>query len=211
MKTDTSISIEKVLSLNQIIEIVRDWRQSTNITKEIYIETNPLNADNLIFLRVNLSHRTNKNEVSNHYKLIVWSSDFQLNRLRMVNHLYIDGIFVTIPQGYTQLLVISIRDPNTDRVFPALFALINTKEEEEDNYYLFLNYVKDIVTEYRSFDWGLKYASIDFEEGLQEAFRRVFKTITIIRCIFHYRQALFRQVRNRGLTTQGKVDDTQRL
>ena len=127
----------------------------------------------------------------------------------MVEHAYVDGTFVTVPAGYKQMLVISIRDPNTDQVFPALFGLINTKEE--DNYYLFLNSVKSIITEHGSFDWGLKNVTLDFEEGLQEAFSRVFNTTNIVGCLFHYRQALFRQAQSRRLTTQAKMDQIQRL
>ena len=182
MKKDPSITAEKSLSLSQITEIVKEWRKETNASKELYIENNSLNSNNLPFLRVCLSFHHQKNEVQKNYKIIIWSSDFQLNRLRMTNHIYLDETFIIVPMGYKQLLVISIRDPNTDKVHPVVFGLINSKEEGA--YYIYLKQLKDIITQFGSFDWGLEFATLDFEEGLQEAFRRVFPKTNIIGCLF---------------------------
>jgi len=46
-------------------------------------------------------------------KIIIWGSDFQVNRLRLTNHLFIDGTFTIVPCGFLQLVTIAIRDPNT--------------------------------------------------------------------------------------------------
>jgi len=127
----------------------------------------------------------------------------------MVNHIYLDGTFVVVPMGYKQLIVVSIRDPNIDKVYPAVFGIINCKEE--DAYFIFLKQLKDIITEFGAFDWGLEYATLDFEEGLQEAFKRIFPKARIIGCLFHYRQALYRQAQSRRLTTEAKKKETQEL
>lgn len=209
MKKDFNVAIEKILSLDQIIDIVKSWRKETNASKELYVQNNPLNFNNLIFLRVFLNFHTKVNENIKNYKIIIWCSDFQLNRLRMVNHFYIDGTFVVVPQGYKQLIVILIRDPNTDKLFPVLFALLNSKEEEA--YYLVLKHLRDIITEFNFFYWNLEYATIDFEEGLQNAFQRVFPKTNIIGCLFHYRQALYRQAQSRRLITKAKKEETEKL
>jgi len=127
----------------------------------------------------------------------------------MVHHIYLDGTFVVVPKGYKQLLVIYIRDPNTDKVFPALFALINSKEE--DVYYLFLKNLKELVMDFNSFDCGLQYATLDFEEALQEAFRRVFLKLTIIDGLFHYKQALHRQAQFKKLATKDRIEETEKF
>jgi len=63
-----------------------------------------------------------------------------------------------------------------------VFGLINSKEE--DAYYIYLKQLKDIITQFGSFDWGLEFVTPDFGEGLQEAFRRVFLKTNIIGCLF---------------------------
>jgi len=52
MKKDPNLSIDKILSTSQISDIVKEWRKETNSSKELYVENNPLNANNLPFLRV---------------------------------------------------------------------------------------------------------------------------------------------------------------
>ena len=103
-----------------------------------------------------------------------------------------------------QLVVVLIWDPNTDKSYPALFALINSKDEE--GYYLLLKNIKEIVIDVHSFDWGLQFATLDFEEGLQSAFKRVFPKTSLIGCLFHYRQALYRQAQSRRLLTEAKAE-----
>jgi len=87
--------------------------------------------------------------------------------------------------------------------------LINSKEENA--YFVLFRQLKDIVTDLGLYTWDLKHATIDFEEGLQIAFERVFSKVTIIGCLFHYRQALLKQAQGRRLTTEAKLRDTQIL
>lgn len=209
LKGDTSIPMGKKLSLRQVTDIVKSWRAEMNFSNDSYVENNPYNAEGLPFLRLYMTYRYTREEALIHYKVIIWTSNFQLNRLRMVSHLYIDGTFVVVPHSYKQLIVISIRDPNTDKVFPAAFALINTKEEE--GYFLLLKHLKELATEFDIIEWNLTQATIDFEEGLQTAFKRVFPKTSIIGCLFHFRQALFRQASNRKLLNNDRKDVTQKL
>lgn len=61
------------------------------------------------FLRSQLlyNYRKNTSNTMKTAKLIVWSSDFQINGLRLTRHCYIDGIFSISPAKYYKLLTMT--------------------------------------------------------------------------------------------------------
>ena len=58
---------------------------------------------------------------------MIFASDFQINRLRLVDHFYINGKFNCIPRGYKQMITLLIRDPNSGITGPCIFILTNLK------------------------------------------------------------------------------------
>ena len=64
-----------------------------------------------------------KNNINKALKIVIWSYDFQLNRLRLTNHWFIDGTYTITPLGFNQLLTIAIREPNTGFIKPASWIL----------------------------------------------------------------------------------------
>jgi len=92
-------------------------------------------------------------------KIVIWSSDFQLNRLRLTNHWFIDGTYTITPLGFNQLLTIAIRDPNTGFIKPASWILVNSKDEE--TYYHMFKILKDIVGGCKTLEWNLSTATMD--------------------------------------------------
>ena len=120
--------------------------------------------------------------MKNNAKIIIWASDLQVNRLHLTQHWYIDGIFTITPSNYLQLLTIVIRDPYTGLIKPALWAVLDSKEEE--TYYQAFRMIYDIVSSSGTLDRNLSSATLDFESGMINGFKRVFKKSRVIGCCF---------------------------
>lgn len=150
-----------------------------------------------------------RNNVSKSMNIVVWASDFQINRLRLSNHWYVDGVFTVVPIGYHQLLTICIRDPNTGFVKPALWGLLSSKEE--DCYMELFRIIKNLITSLSTVKCELSNVTLDFEPGLMNGFAVVFPDVRIIGCLFHFKQALFREAQQQRLTTQERMDKTKEI
>jgi len=69
-----------------------------------------------------------------------------------------------------------------------MWAILDSKDEEA--YYHLLRIIKDIISQSHSLLWNLSSVTLDFEQALLNAFRRVFPETHIIGCLFHFKQAL---------------------
>ena len=103
-------------------------------------------------------------------KVAIWYSDFQVNRLRLCEQLYVNIKFVTVPGFYCQLITIAIRD-------------LNSKDEEV--YHLFFRFIKDIMTSLGKIEWNLEFMTMDFEIALLEGAKRAFPDVYDIGCLFY--------------------------
>ena len=205
----TNFDIQNHLSYQQVEEIISAWRKKTCVTKEFYILQNTLNKTGLPFLRAYLNFFYKKASANKSLKLVTWASDFQINRLRLTNHWYCDGTFTVAPVPYTQLITIAIKDPNTGYVKPAMWALLDNKEEE--GYYHLFKTIKDIVSENNKTNWNLQSITLDFETALQKGFSANFSGTRIIGCLFHFKQALYREAQSLSLTKAEFKDETIEL
>jgi len=172
-----SFEIANHLTYNQVEEIVTSWRKKNSVIKDQYIFQNTLNKKGLPFLRTYFTLFYKKNNINKSLKLVIWSSDFQLNRIRLSDHWYCDGTFGVVPSQYNQLFTIAIKDPNTGFVRPAMWALLNTKDEEA--YYHLFKVIKDIVSVNNSINWNLSSITLDFEVGLHNGFKAHFSETRI--------------------------------
>ena len=197
------------LSYNRVNDIVQYWRKTNNVTKESYALSHTQNKTGLPFLRAFLVINYKKVNSDKQIKIAIWSSDFQLNRLRLTNHWFIDGTFTIVPSTYSQLMTFLIRDPNTGYLKPALWALVNSKEEE--CYFQLFQTIKNIVSSSETLSWSLSSATLDFEKGLINAFGRVFSSTRIVGCLFHFKQALYREAQNLGLLKEELKEGAQNV
>ena len=202
-------SIDHHLSYAQVNEVVQTWREKNSVMKESYILQHSLNKTGLTFLRAYFTLNYRKNSVNKSVKIAIWSSDFQINRLRLTNHWFLDGTFTITPQSFHQLITIAIRDPNTGFVKPAAWILLGSKDEE--TYYQMFRTLKDIAGASGTLEWTLSSATLDFEVALINSFVRVFTDTRVIGCLFHFKQALYREAQNKGLTTDDLIEETQRV
>ena len=100
-------------------------------------------------------------------------------------------------------------DLNTGFIRPVLWAILSSKEEE--CYYQAFKIIKDIVSCSGSLNWNLASASLDFEAGLINGFKKVFTDSRLIGCLFHFKQALYREAQIQGLTTAKLKEQSQVL
>ena len=92
---------------------------------------------------------------------------------------------------------------------PASWILVNNKDEE--TYYYMFNTLKDIVGASGTLKWFLSSVTLDFEAALLQSFSQIFENTKIIGCLFHFKQALFREAQSQGLTKSEMKEGTQIL
>ena len=197
------------LSYSQVDEIVQAWRKKNSATKESYIFSHSKNRTGLTFFRGYYTLNYKKNNSNKSFKIVIWASDFQINRLRLTNHWYIDGTFTITPCNYSQLITFAIRDPNTGYIKPALWALLDSKDEE--CYYHLFKVVKDIADASGTLKWNLASVTLDFEQALINAFSRIFVETRVIGCLFHLKQALYREAQALGITKEALKEETKKV
>jgi len=91
------------------------------ITQEAYARAHQFNYENLPFLRANFILNIKKGNKDVEYKIWIWSSEFQLGKLRLSDHIFIDGTFGIVPTGYRQLINIATLDRITGDIVPVGF------------------------------------------------------------------------------------------
>jgi hypothetical protein len=180
------------------------------IDPHIYLKKDFLTTDQLPFLRAEIytqSFHDSKNEPLN---CLFWTSDFQLNRLRMVDHFYIDGTFDSVPSNFVQTINILILDPYTGETLPAAWLCLNGKSKK--HYITAFQSLYNVLTEYGTKKFELSSVTLDLEPALREGFNQVFsinhRKIDYIPCLFHIKQAWFRYSQRCGLTKQEYLRDT---
>lgn len=94
--------------------------------------------------------------------------------------IYIDGTFKMVPKPFTQCLIVMVRDPGVDLYVPAMYVLMDSKQQ--DAYWYALNCI--------TIQTGrlLEPATVtcDFERGLINAVVEQFPLVKIVGCLFHW-------------------------
>ena len=98
------------------------------------------------------------------------------------------------------MITIMIKDPNTSVAGPCLFSIVNFKNSI--GYSRLLNQFKSLITINDTIEWKPEIATMDFEDGLKSAMTGIFPTTKQIGCLFHFKQALFRHAREKGMLKQ---------
>ena len=140
-------------------------------------------------MRANMTLQVKKGNLDRTYKIWIWSSEFQLGRLRLANHIFIDGTFGIVPQGYRQLVNFAIIDKTSEYVIPVCWIFMSSKDYQ--CYKFCLYHLRELVTRSNMIRWTLKYITVDFEAGLMKAVNEIFPEARLIGCLFHFKQALW--------------------
>ena len=143
----SKVHIGKHRSYKQTDEIVQNWRKKNSITKETCIYNHPNTISGSPFLRSFFHMNYKKHNINKTTKVIIWASDFHVNRTKLTNHWHIDGTFTIVPVGF----ISAMKDPHTGFVKPGIFSLLISKDEEV--YYYFFSIVKDIMACSNTNNW----------------------------------------------------------
>ena len=127
-------------------------------------------------------------------KYIIWSSDFNILRIKKNKHFFIDGTFVRT-YGFLQTIIFMYYDSITKIFAPGIFILVNTKNEI--SYNAIFKYIIDKLLDRHLSNKEITI-TCDFEKGLINSLQTNFKTAKIIGCYFHYMKALIRQAKKMG-------------
>jgi len=69
--------------------------------------------------------------------------------------------------------------------------------------------LKDIVGGCENLEWNLATITMDFEQSLLNSFSKIFDKTHIVDCLFHFKQALYREAQIQGLTKDDLKEETQ--
>ena len=100
-----------------------------------------------------------------------------VKKLRYSHHWYIDGTWI-YPNGFKQLIIILYRDNETGKRFPALFALINNKNES--GYNLLFKKIKEIITLFNTKPLNLRSFTCDNEKGLVNSLNNIYENMCML-------------------------------
>ncbi|CAF0797118.1 unnamed protein product [Adineta ricciae] len=130
-------------------------------------------------------------------RLLVWSSDIQLNLLFSSQKVHMDGTFSTSPPQFEQVFIIQAFVQGS--CVPVLYALVSDRKTPE-----YVHLFNVLFNEAERFNKKFEPELImtDFEPSLSKAISLEFADSTIQKgCFFHFTKAVYRNVQSCGLTS----------
>jgi MULE transposase domain len=103
--------------------------------------------------------------------------------------IYVDATFNCLPFRAHQLFIILGKIQDKPR--PIVYSIMNGRAE--DNYTVILNFVKLAVVSFDGVERTPILATSDFEQAIRSSLRKVWPTIQLVGCNFHYCQCLRRK------------------
>ncbi|CAF3873782.1 unnamed protein product [Rotaria sordida] len=125
----------------------------------------------------------------NDNRIIILSSSTDLNRLSISDHWHMDGTFKVSPKLFYQLY--SIHSHFRGRSLPFLYAYLPGKAEHI--YKEFFDIILQNIAKYPT------SITIDFEGTVANVIKQKLPSTKITACFFHFKQNLWRKIRDVGL------------
>lgn len=133
-----------------------------------------------------------------HDRILLFSTQRNLDLMTQCEHWYADGTFKSAPQLFTQIYTIHVL--KYDDVIPTVYALLPNKSQ--------CSY-KTLMTQLKSLNNNLKPTSImtDFERSAINSFKEAFPRSIQRGCFFHLSQCLWRKIQQiEGMQEKYKTD-----
>ena len=108
---------------------------------------------------------------------------------------YFDGTFDCTPLPFKQTLILMVKDNRTASYVPVFYILLEGKSE-----HVYKAALKQILLEQESFTPGEIHC--DFERGLINAIQCVFPKSPIVGCLFHFKQAIHRKLKELAISSE---------
>ena len=133
---------------------------------------------------------------SDENRILIFTTDDDLQLLQQCNHWFMDGTFSTVPTMYTQLY--TVHGLTENRTIPCVYVLLPTKQQQTYTYMfnqmLLLNPRLNPIS-----------VMCDFEKAALNALTAVFPQATLKGCFFHLTQNIYRHIQSSGLQRQYQV------
>ncbi|CAF3352145.1 unnamed protein product [Rotaria sp. Silwood1] len=130
-------------------------------------------------------------------RILIWSSDVQLNLLFNSERLHMDGTFSSAPPNFDQVFVIQAIHHGT--CVPVVYALLPDRKAPT-----YINLFNVLFVEAKKLNkiFNPSIIMTDFEPGLSKSISIEFTEETIQKgCFFHFCQAVYRHVQSTGLSS----------
>ena len=118
-------------------------------------------------------------------RIIIFSSDEQINILQSTHHFLADGTFKVVPEMFYQLYI--IHTIYRDHVFSVMYPLLRRKDT--GTYRQLINEILKFAPQ-----WTPHSIMIDFEKTCINVYEEIFPNIAVSSCYFHPQQNLYRKL-----------------
>ena len=122
---------------------------------------------------------------------MIFVSDDDLEFLSTCSHWFADGTFRVSPPGYDQLY--TIHGFINGEVFPAVYALLTARTQA-----IYERFLQEIVA--LKPDMNPVSLVVDFELASIRAFKHTYPELTVVGCMFHFGQCVWRRLQAEGLS-----------
>jgi len=186
------------LNDNFLSNIISNWkRKSVRFKKEgvLYDDKDFQNRQLLREFRIIPILEENNKKKSN-YEYIIWGNSENIMRLRVSKNIFIDCTYHH-PPGFYQLLIIMYKDIITELKIPALYILLNSKNEQM--YDLVFESIINIIIKKNIDELNYETIVTDQEIALINVIKKYFPNSHRIACLFHYKQDILRNLKTYGL------------
>lgn len=135
-------------------------------------------------------------------RMFMFGTATNLQLLEQYPHWFMDGTFKIAPEIFLQVFTIHALIDN--RSIPLIYVLMGTKTQAD------YERVFQKVLELRPSLTPISIM-IDFEKGSMNALSTVFPNATVLGCLFHLGQSLWRRIQNEGLSNLYRDDENIKL
>jgi len=185
-----TLGTEQILSLvhHTRASVFGDWEQHIRTDQLLHMSTEDVKHFFQFSLTQSLPDPANLNNFKLH-NFVGWAHPFlkPLCKQRGL-HLFVDGTFNVAPRGFQQLLVFMIFDSVTELYIPIYYVIMDCKRE--DCYRLAFTQVVHAA----QYQLQPTVVSCDFETALLKTVHWIWPNAHIIGCLFHFKQALYKQL-----------------
>lgn len=126
--------------------------------------------------------------------ILGWGHPQLINLLKngKVN-LFVDCTFKVVPKGFTQLMILMMYHPGSEMYVPVFFVLLQSKKT--------CAYYHALQQCICASDWKLEAMTFtsDFEQAIMSQLKHQFPEGVGIFCLFHFKQALLRKLKEYGI------------
>ena len=127
-------------------------------------------------------------------KMLVFSTQRNLEHLVAADIVYGDGTFYTCPDIFSQLYTLHAMLDNV--MYPLVYALLPGKSR--DMYMRLFRHLRDVADQHQ-LQFNPRTLLVDYEAAVKRAAEEVFDDVSVKGCFFHYTQCIWRKAQHLGL------------